>query len=80
MLLMVLLLPLNLLGRISNTGRKIALTNIILLNLLALNKFKSNSRLPSFTQNQKFPLAHSSLLLGIVIEIREQGWVIPFEV
>lgn len=41
MLLVVLLLPLNLLSRNSNTSRKIALASIISLNLFASNKLAS---------------------------------------
>jgi len=51
MLLTVLLLPLRLLSRNSNTGRKTALSNTVLLNLLALNKLLSSSWLPLFTQS-----------------------------
>lgn len=66
MLLMVLLLPLNSLGRMSNTGRKIALANIILLNLPALNKLETSRGLPSIYLKPK--VSSGSLLLRVVIQ------------
>lgn len=78
MLLVVLLLPLNLLSRNSNTGRKIALASIVSLNLLASNKLAS--LIYMLVTKILLPLREfPSSGYCDKEKLREQGWVMPFE-